>query len=109
MASQTALDALFERCAADDACGTAFPDLGRRFTGLLGRLSAVPVALTLEHPRTGEPATVVLTRWLFARLVSLLLRSSRGASIVPVLVDTAHAVDYRGLATRRCSAPRMSR
>ena len=100
VASQTALDALFERCAADDACGAAFPDLGRRFAALLGRLSAVPVALTLEHPRTGAPATVVLTRWLFARLVSLLLASSHGASLVPVLVDAAHAGDYRGLATQ---------
>ena len=100
VASQTALDALFERCAADDACGTAFPDIGRRFAALLGRLSASPAALTLEHPRTGEPETVVLTRWLFARLVRLMLASSHGASLVPVVVDAAYAGDYRGLATQ---------
>ena len=100
VASQTVLDALFARCAADDACGAAFPGLDRHFSALLDRLSTAPAELTLEHPRTGEPEEMVLNRWLFARVVRLLLGTSRGASLLPVLIDAAHAGDYRGLATQ---------
>ena len=98
--SQTALNALFARCAADTACRVAFPRIERRFRTVRERLSTAPAQVTLDDPRTGEEIKLVLNRVLFARVVRLLLATSRGASLVPVLIDAAHAGDYRGLAAQ---------
>ena len=98
--SQAALDALFERCEAEPSCRDEFPDLGRSFEAVLERLQDVPVEMGFEHPRTGERVDIVVDRMLVAGVVRLLAYSSQTASLLPVLIDAAHAGDYRGFATQ---------
>ena len=97
--SQAALDALFDRCAADADCQAAFPDLRRRFEAVLDRLENAPAALTFDHPRTGNPTEVVVDHWMLAGIVRLLVYSPQSASLLPVLIDAAFAGDYRAVAT----------
>ena len=100
LASQAALDALFDRCAADDGCRDAFPDLRRRFDAVLERLRGAPVEIVMDHPRTGDPVDVVVDHWMLVGVVRLLVYHPQTASLLPVLIEAAHRGDYRGLATQ---------
>ena len=100
IASQAALDALFQRCATDDPCHAAFPELRERFYALLDRLDQAPVAVTIDHPRTGEATEVTLDRLAMVAVVRLLVYSPQTASVLPVLVESAYAGDYRALASQ---------
>ena len=100
LASQAALDALFDRCEADAPCRQAFPDLRRRFAALLARLRETPVEVSLEHPRTGEPIDVVVDHWMLIGVVRLLVYQPQTAGLLPFLIDAVDRGDYRALATQ---------
>lgn len=99
LSSQAALDALFDRCKADDGCRSAFPDLPGQFDRVLERLRESPVDLVVEHPRTGDPVDVVVDHWMLVGVVRLLVYHPRTASLLPVLIDATDHGDYRALAT----------
>lgn len=98
LASQAALDALFDRCEGDDGCRRAFPGLRRQFDALLVRLREAPVDLTMDHPRTGDPMHIVVDHWMLIGVVRMLVYHPRTASMLPVLIDATHGGDYRALA-----------
>lgn len=100
LASQAALDALFDRCEADAACRQAFPDLRLRFAALLARLHETPVEVSLDHPRTGDAIDVVVDHWMLAGVVRLLVYQPQTASLLPFLIDAVDGGDYRALATQ---------
>ena len=100
LASQAALDALFDRCEADDGCRGAFPDLRRRFNAVLERLRDAPVEVAVDHPRTGDSVDVVVDHWMLVGVVRLLVYHPQTASLLPVLIDATHGGDYRPLATQ---------
>ena len=56
--SQAALDELFERCAADSACATAYPDLVTEFDEVLAELDVGPVTTTVATPGTRDPMVI---------------------------------------------------
>ncbi len=98
---QHALDLLFDLCAADSACNDAFPNLRDEFDEMLKTLETRPVELTLNHPVTGQPTDVTLTRELAVATVRLLSYSPETASLIPLLIHTAQAGnDYRPLAAQ---------
>ena len=100
LASQAALDALFDRCEADAACRQTFPDLRRRFAEVLARLREAPVEVSLDHPRTGEPIDAVVDHWMLIGVVRLLVYQPQTASLLPVLIDAVDSGDYRALAAQ---------
>ena len=100
LASQAALDKLFDRCGADAACRGAFPDLRERFDAVLERLREAPVETVLDHPRTGDPVEVVVDHWMLVGVVRLLVYHPQTASLLPVLIEATHRGDYRALATQ---------
>ena len=100
LSSQAALDALFDRCADDDGCRSAFPDLQSHFHTVLDRLAQAPVDLMFDHPRTGESTAFTVDRWTMVGVVRLLVYSPQTASLLPVLVEAAYAGDYRAIATQ---------
>ena len=100
LASQAALDALFDRCEADAGCREAFPELRNRFAAVLARLRETPVEVTLEHPRTGEHVEVVVGHWMLVGVVRLLVYQPQTASLLPFLIDAVDRGDYRALATQ---------
>ena len=52
--AERAMEALFATCADDPACAAAYPDLGRTFRDLVGRLNAAPAPITVVDATTGE-------------------------------------------------------
>ena len=100
LASQAALDALFNRCEADNGCRDAFPDLRQHFDEVLEKLRGAPVEIVLDHPRTGDSVDVVVDHWMLVGVVRLLVYHPQTASLLPVLIEASHRGDYRALATQ---------
>ena len=79
--AQTALDALLDDCAADDACGAGYPDVREHLDAVLGRLEAEPVGVTFDGP--GGSTEIEMTRGKFAGALLFLLYQSTLANQIP--------------------------
>lgn len=92
-----ALDLLFERCAADEACQTAFPDVRTEYETLLTRLEQ-PQPIAVAHPLTNEPLEFEMTRDRLSQYVFNILYSAEFQSLLPLLIHHAHETgDYAPL------------
>jgi len=97
--AQRALDLMFARCRADQACDGAFPDLARRFQALLADLGGRPRLVMLADPSTGEPRTVEFDRAQLAGVVRLLNYYSATTALLPLYIDRASKGDYAPIAS----------
>ncbi len=88
--AQRALDLIFQRCAADPQCHTAFPDLPARFRALAQALRDGPVELTLDDPTNGEKMNFTLTYDFFASAIHTLSYTPETAALLPLLIHTAY-------------------
>jgi pimeloyl-ACP methyl ester carboxylesterase len=88
--AQRSLDLIFERCAADENCRKAYPDLRSDFSGLLQSLEEAPVEVTLDHPVTGERTELSFSAEKLAGAVRLLSYAPETAALLPLLIHTAH-------------------
>ena len=59
--AERAFRVLFDGCAADAACSSAYPDLETEFYDLVAVLNDTPATYHAQHPRTGVVYSVVLT------------------------------------------------
>ncbi|MHB1414956.1 MAG: alpha/beta fold hydrolase [Chloroflexota bacterium] len=99
--AQRALDMAFARCAADQACGAAFPALTDSFASLLTKVKAGPVDLTITHPVTGERTEVAFTQDMFASGIRLLNYAAETTALLPLLIhDAASSGDLSRLAAQ---------
>ena len=99
--AQRTLDMIFLRCAADTACRNAFPDLRSEFAGLLSRLDQAPARLTIDHPTTGVPIEINLTRDRLALAVRLFSYQTETTALLPMLIhDAAKTGDFSRLAAQ---------
>jgi pimeloyl-ACP methyl ester carboxylesterase len=87
--AQRALDLMFDRCAAEAECGTAFPDLRADFAALAAQLDAAPAPVALDDPLTGEPVEFAFTYDMFAGTVRLLSYAPETVALLPLLIHTA--------------------
>lgn len=92
--AQRALDIVFDRCAADRDCAAAYPDIRRRFIGLLARLAGEPARASIAHPRTGAPVELAITNTAFGYLLRNLLMSASGAGTSLRVIDAADKGDF---------------
>jgi pimeloyl-ACP methyl ester carboxylesterase len=107
--SQRALDAVFDRCAADPACRTAFPRVREEFQALLARLDREPARVMLTPPGAGAATQVRLTRYAFADTVRMMLYRTEGMRHVPLVVHQTYGGDFslivqRAVEQRRSNA-----
>src|SRR5919112_6091912 len=63
--------ALFDACAADAACHTAFPDLESEFRTLVTQLTAQPRTIPITDPTSGQNINVVFDGYTLANLIVL--------------------------------------
>ena len=82
--AQRALDLVFDRCEADSACQSAFPNVRREIAELLERLEQDPVEVKLEN------GTVGLTRDYFAAKVEWLMRDGSRIRSLPLWIHQAY-------------------
>jgi len=101
--ARRALDLLMTDCAADRGCSAAYPDLETQLQTLLKTLQAGPVCHTIDHPRTGEPTEVVVSRTSFAANVRAPLYSPELAALLPLAIARAAEGDYAPLAAMASS------
>ncbi len=86
-------------CEAEQACASAFPDLGARFVALLDRLDADPVRLSVANPNSpDEMAEVYLGGEELAGIIYQALYMPEVTRFVPYIVDGADRGDF-GLLT----------
>ena len=90
---QATLDALFDRCTADEACKTAFPALRDEFQTLSTRLKDAPLPLTIPHPITGAPETLDLGYGHLAVAIRLGAYAPETASLIPLQIHAAASDD----------------
>lgn len=96
--AERALGLLFQDCAADEACGEAFPRLAQETAEVLKRLEAEPARVKVEDSATGASREVVLDRLAFARTLRTRLYSPEAAARVPLALHQAFTGDYRSMA-----------
>lgn len=89
--AQQALDALFDRCAADLACATAFPDLHRQFAQLRMDLQRQPIRMQLPDPLDSHPTEATFGSAQLSAAVRLLSYSDETASVLPLLIHEAQS------------------
>ncbi len=93
--SQAALDAVFAACAADAGCSARHGDL----RALLDRvLAGLPREVTLQHPLTGAPERITLTRDLLLAWLRAPLYAPPLASALPLALAEADAGRFDAIA-----------
>lgn len=95
--AQQVLDSIFEEVEASETYRAAFPELRARFAEVLRRLEREPAAVEVRHPDTGEPQIVRLDGDAFAEAVRLQLYAMPTNRRLPLLLQRAHAGDFREL------------
>lgn len=98
LASQRALDAIFARCAADQHCNLAFPDIAPRFAELHRTLRAQPAKAMIADPLTGARVEATLGETELNAAVRLLTYSDETGSLLPLLIHEAQAARPEPLA-----------
>lgn len=83
---QAALDAVFTACEADAACAARHPALRQRWRDLL---AALPREVTVNHPLTGAPERLTLTRDVLAGQVRGALYVPATAAVLPAALERA--------------------
>jgi pimeloyl-ACP methyl ester carboxylesterase len=87
--AQKALDNIFLRCAADEACNERFPGLSSRFDELLARLKNKPARVRVPHPVTGKVDTIDFGHTELAAAVRILAYTPRSVAMLPLMIAEA--------------------
>lgn len=98
--AQAALDQIFARCRADDACATAYPDLPARFAHVKERLERNPQTVQLADPLTGAPGEVEVTVEHLRAAIRLLSYAPYSVSVIPLMIAQADAGNLAPLAAQ---------
>lgn len=91
---QRALDLLFEWCASDARCNTAYPDLQEQLDAVLDGLDRNPVDVEVQHPTSGEPYLFQITRGNFAFGVRAQMMNAFAFARLPRLISKANHGDF---------------
>jgi pimeloyl-ACP methyl ester carboxylesterase len=96
--AQAALDAIWQRCAQAAACADRFGDLPRKFDAVQQRLAAGALSIDTSDPVSGNALQTRFGENEFRAVVRLMSYSAQTAALLPLVVDEAHAGNYRPLA-----------
>jgi pimeloyl-ACP methyl ester carboxylesterase len=86
---QAALQALTEKCLAEEAGRNAYPDIQGELDSVLKDLFVRPLLLEATNPLTGHKEQIHMTRELFAAGIWLLLAHTDSAAYVPLVIEQA--------------------
>jgi len=98
--SQRTLERVIAACAADPACGKAFPTLAADFAAVRAQLRRAPVAVAMRDPVDGKPIEMRLSYAEFAGALRLLLYAPESQALVPLFIRQAAAGDWVPFATQ---------
>jgi pimeloyl-ACP methyl ester carboxylesterase len=89
-----ALNQLFEACAADEACNTAYPDLRTVWFDTLSQLDETPVSFSVTNPLTGEEIDILLDDGALSTALWRFSYSTSNVPAMPALIYAASQGDY---------------
>ncbi len=98
--AQRALDNIFARCEADEACAERFPDIADAFDDLKNRLTTRPEDVSVPNPTTGKTENFEFGRDQLAGALRLLAYDPNTVAMIPLLVSEAHGGNYQPLAAQ---------
>jgi pimeloyl-ACP methyl ester carboxylesterase len=84
------LQGLFERCAADSACSTAYPNLAQTFNAVLTNLNVQPAHVTVTNPFTSVSEEVMLDGAGFALQLFEVSSVTWFVGDLPYIIAAAH-------------------
>ena len=85
------LEKVFTACAEDVDCSEAYPKLEEHFYEVIERTNENPIAVDIDHPRTGEAVTVYLTGDDLVLGVFNALRDVRLLRYLPFVIEEIYA------------------
>jgi pimeloyl-ACP methyl ester carboxylesterase len=88
--AQAALEKLFDACAADPACRSAFPKLTEEFGAIFARLDSGGVRVSIPN----RAAKATLSRGRVAEWIRYMLYRPNTASTLPWMIHRAYAGDW---------------
>jgi len=88
-----AFNVLFDRCAADEICNQAYPNLHQIFFETAERLNANSVSQEITNPLTGESYTALLDGDTFMLLIFRLLYDTSALPLLPKIIYDANQGD----------------
>ncbi len=91
---QAALDAVFAACNASADCERQYPQLQQRVRAWLGSL---PREITVDHPASGKPESMVLTQDTVMQALRLPLYAPSFAAAIPEALSAAMDARYEPL------------
>ncbi|HET9917976.1 MAG TPA: alpha/beta hydrolase, partial [Candidatus Binatia bacterium] len=92
--AEQALTRLFDDCAADEACNSAFPNLETKFAQILRTFDNGAVSFRALHPTNNAMQSVTMTRGVFTVRLLSLLYNHRTLSLLPLILDRAAHGDW---------------
>jgi pimeloyl-ACP methyl ester carboxylesterase len=96
-----AFNVLFDRCAADENCSQAYPDLRQVFFETAEKFSANPVSQEITNPLNGESYTALLDGDTFILLIFRLLYDTSTIPLLPKIIYDASQGDLDMIAQIR--------
>ncbi len=105
--AEAALDRVLDDCRSEPECAAAFPGLERKLAQVLADLDENRALERLEHPRTGAPMRVEISRPGFVAVLRAALYGGVFSSLIPRVIDRAHAGDYGPLAALALHSAKM--
>ncbi|MGA2979908.1 MAG: alpha/beta hydrolase [Terriglobales bacterium] len=92
--TQSSIDHLIDRCAADVACHTNFPDLRKEFVAIVDRLEKSPAHFEVKNREAGGTQAVSLSRGMFVADLRPLLYVPEFVSQFPYMIHRAYQGDW---------------
>jgi pimeloyl-ACP methyl ester carboxylesterase len=92
--AQHALDVLLGDCEADNACGTAFPNIRAEARSVFARLDSANAPARARDPRTGASHRVMISRGAFAGSLLTAMQGPTTAAAIPALIHEAYHGNY---------------
>jgi len=92
--AQESIEKLFDDCAGDESCRTAFPDLRGDLAKVIARLDQGPVKQTIPHPKTGKPVELSIPKGAFTTTLRAMQYSPFLSVRIPLYVHLAAQGDY---------------
>lgn len=86
---ETAVEGIFERCRKDSACQQAFGDPAEDFAHLRAELTARPIQVEFNDPKSGEPTTQELKLDDVAGVLRMFAYAPETAALLPLALHEA--------------------
>ncbi|MCA9685339.1 MAG: alpha/beta fold hydrolase [Myxococcales bacterium] len=106
---EEALRAVLADCRAQPACDAAFPGLERKLAAVLQELETGRKLHEVVHPRTGAIERIDISPAGFMGALRIALYSEEPASLIPLIIDRAHAGDFAPAAAMLLRMSKLSK